>query len=249
MEGAPSDPPGEMLVDTEPTLTANIYSRLSASLEEADMNLAEQILENEHVRLEPLQEIHREALREAANADPVIWISLYPVSMAGEHFDPFWVRIQNDHTLGTWIPFAVITSGQCVGLTCYIRPEEKFRSVDIGSTYYTPEVRGGVVNPASKHLLLGHAFACGANRVQFGVDALNARSRAAMTKLGATEEGTLRRARITWTGRVFDRVIYSVLAEEWPRVSAILETQMAQRQRFGRFATTKVVRGCKTMPV
>lgn len=213
------------------------------------MKLAEQILENEHVRLEPLQEIHREALREAANADPEIWISLYPFSMAGEHFDPFWVRIQNDHTLGTWIPFAVITSGQCVGLTCYIRPEEKFRSVDIGSTYYTPEVRGSVVNPASKHLLLGHAFTCGANRVQFGVDALNARSRAAMTKLGATEEGTLRRARITWTGRVFDRVIYSVLAEEWPRVSAILETQMAQRQRFGRFATTKVVRGCKTTPV
>jgi hypothetical protein len=73
MEGAPSDPPGEMLVDTEPTLTANIYSRLSASLEEADMNLAEQILENEHVRLEPLQEIHREALREAAAALSSAW--------------------------------------------------------------------------------------------------------------------------------------------------------------------------------
>jgi N-acetyltransferase len=195
------------------------------------MKLAEQILENEHVRLEPLQEIHREALREAANADPQIWISLYPFPMAGEHFDPFWARIQNDRALGTWIPFAVISSGRCVGLTCYIRPEEKFRSVDIGSTYYTPEVRGSVVNPASKHLLLSHAFGCGANRVQFGVDALNARSRAALIKLGAVEEGTLRRARITWTGRVFDRVIYSVLAEEWPRVRAILEAQMAQRQR------------------
>jgi hypothetical protein len=65
------------------------------------MKLAEQILENEHVQLEPLQEIHREALREAANADPEIWISRYPFSMAGEHFDPFWVRIQNDHTLGS----------------------------------------------------------------------------------------------------------------------------------------------------
>jgi hypothetical protein len=79
-------------------------------------------------------------------------------------------------------------------------------------------------------LLLAHAFACGTNRVRFGVDALNARSRAAMTKLGATEEGTLRRARITWTGGVFDRVIYYVLAEEWPRVRAILGAQMAQRQ-------------------
>jgi RimJ/RimL family protein N-acetyltransferase len=85
------------------------------------------------------------------------------------------------------------------------------------------------VNPAAKHLLLGHAFACGANRVQFGVDALNIRSRNAMAKLGATEEGTLRRARTAWTGRVFDRVIFSVLADEWPRVSATLEAQIAER--------------------
>src|SRR5262249_20429109 len=126
-------------------------------------------------------------------------------------------------------PFAVIAAGQCVGLTCFIRPEIAYRSVDIGSTYYRPEFRGRAVNPAAKHLLLGHAFACGANRVQFGVDALNTRSRKAMTKLGAIEEGTLRSARITWTGRVFDRVIFSVLADEWPRVSAVLETQIAEK--------------------
>jgi RimJ/RimL family protein N-acetyltransferase len=119
-------------------------------------------------------------------------------------------------------------SGRSVGLTCYIRPEPEHRAVDIGSTYYRPEDRGGVVNPAAKHLLLGHAFACGVNRVQFGVDALNLRSRRAMTKLGATEEGILRRARITWTGRVFDRVIFSILADEWPGVSARLEARMAQ---------------------
>lgn len=65
--------------------------------------------------------------------------------------------------------------------------------------------------------------------MQFGVDALNTRSRRAMTKLGATEEGVLRRARITWNGRVFDRVIFSVLAEEWPKVSANLESQIRQR--------------------
>jgi RimJ/RimL family protein N-acetyltransferase len=194
------------------------------------MKLTERVLENEHVRLEPLHELHREPLREAANADREIWTSLYPFSMAGEHFDPFWARIQNDHGTGSWIPFAVIASGRCVGLTCYVRPEAAHRAVDIGSTYYRPEFRGGVVNPAAKHLVLGHAFACGANRVQFGVDALNARSRAAMTKLGAVEEGVLRRARITWTGRVFDRVIFSVLADEWPRVRAILEQQLSVRQ-------------------
>jgi len=194
------------------------------------MKLTEGVLENEHVRLEPLQEIHRGPLREAANADREIWTSLYPFSMAGEHFDPFWRRVQNDRSIGSWIPFAVIASGQCVGLTCYIRPEAAHRCVDIGSTYYRPEFRGSVVNPAAKLLLLGHAFACGANRVQFGVDALNTRSRAAMTKLGAIEEGVLRRARIAWTGRVFDRVIFSVLVDEWPRVKATLERQLSVRQ-------------------
>jgi RimJ/RimL family protein N-acetyltransferase len=196
------------------------------------MRLIERVLENEYVRLEPLQEIHREPLREATSADQEIWTSLYPVSMAGEHFDPSWMRIQNEHGTGSWIPFAVITAGKCVGLTCYIRPEAANRCVDNGNTYYRPEFRGGVVNPAAKHLLLGHAFACRANRVQFGVDALNARSRAAMRKLGATKEGVLRRARIAWTGRVYDRVIFSVLADEWPRVKANLEEQLAHRSRI-----------------
>jgi RimJ/RimL family protein N-acetyltransferase len=193
------------------------------------LNLVECVLENAHIRLEPLADEHREPLRDAANADRDIWTTIYPFSLAGEQFDPTWARIQRDHATGTWIPFAVMRSGICVGLTCYIRPEANNHSVDIGSTYYRPQQRGTIVNPAAKHLLLGYAFACGANRVQFGVDALNIRSRRAMTKLGATEEGTLRRARIAWTGRVFDRVIFSILAEEWPRVRANLEVQMAQK--------------------
>jgi RimJ/RimL family protein N-acetyltransferase len=192
------------------------------------LNLVECVLENRHVRLEPLSEGHREALREATNADREIWTTIYPFSLEGDQFDPTWARIQRDHEAGQWIPFAVMRSDCCVGLTCYIRPEPNHRSVDIGSTYYHPEDRGTVVNPAAKHLLLGHAFACGANRVQFGVDALNLRSRRAMIKLGAIEEGVLRRARITWTGRVFDRVIFSILAEEWPQLEAKLEARMAR---------------------
>jgi RimJ/RimL family protein N-acetyltransferase len=195
------------------------------------MELTEQVLENDYVRLEPLEDVHREPLREATNADRDIWTSIYPYSLAGEHFDPSWALLREYRKTGEWIPFAVVASTQCVGLTCYIRPEPANRAVDVGSTYYRPEVRGGVVNPAAKHLLLGHAFACGANRVAFGVDAINARSRAAMTKLGAVEEGILRRARIAWTGRVYDRVVFSVLADEWPRVKANLEEQMSVRGR------------------
>jgi RimJ/RimL family protein N-acetyltransferase len=198
------------------------------------VNLVERILENEHVRLEPLRDQHREPLREAADADQEVWTRIYPFSLAGDQFDPTWARIQRDRESGTWIPFAVIRAGECVGLTCFIRPEPRFRAVDIGSTYYRPEHRGSTVNPAAKLLMLGHAFACGTNRVQFGVDALNTRSRRAMTKLGATEEGTMRQARVTWTGRVFDRVIFSILADEWPRVKENLEVQIVSRSGSGR---------------
>ena len=130
------------------------------------MKPTERALENAHVRLEPLAECHRELLREAVTADSQIWASLYPFSMAGEHFDPFWTRIQADRSAGSWLPFAVMISGQCIGITCFIRPEESSRCVDIGSTYYKPAFRGGVTNPAAKHLLLDYAFASGANRVQ-----------------------------------------------------------------------------------
>jgi N-acetyltransferase len=91
--------------------------------------------------LEPLQEIHPEPLRETTSADQEIWTPLYPVSMAGEHFDSSWMRIQNEHNTSSWIPFAVITAGKCVGLTCYISPEAANRCIDIGSTYYRPEFR------------------------------------------------------------------------------------------------------------
>jgi hypothetical protein len=93
------------------------------------------------VRLEPLQELHGEPLREAANADREIWTSLYPYSMAGECFDPFWARIQIDRSTASWIPFAVI-AWQCVGLTCYIRPEAAHRSVELAAHTIDPSFAG-----------------------------------------------------------------------------------------------------------
>ena len=76
------------------------------------------------------------------------------------------------------------------------------------------------MNPESKRLMLEHAFESGARRVQFRVDAANTRSAAAMRKLGAHEDGLLRRDMITWTGRVRDTIIFSILDDEWPAVRA-----------------------------
>ncbi|HWQ87993.1 GNAT family protein [Brevundimonas sp.] len=191
------------------------------------MKLVPAVLENRFVRLEPFEDRHREPLRLACDADPDLWSALYYNSLGGEEFDGGWDAMRAQQAKGWRIPFAIIHDGACVGLSTFIAPDAKNAAVEIGTTYYRPEARGGVVNPATKRLMLEHAFACGAGRVSFQVDAINARSRAAMRKLGAVEEGTLRNDKITWTGRVRSSVIFSILTEEWPAVRAGLDARLA----------------------
>ena len=191
------------------------------------MQLEPLVLESRFLRLEPMGEAHREALRAACDADPDTWIRLYPYSMAGQHFDPTWARMQKDIAAGRTIAFAVVVEGRCRGITCYIAPDAANAVVEVGGTYYHPSLRGGAVNPAAKRLMLGHAFDSGARRVAFRVDAINTRSRAAVLKLGATQEAILRQDRVTWTGRIRDTVIFSVLAEEWPAVRERLDARLA----------------------
>ena len=115
-------------------------------------------------------------------------------------------------------------------------------TLEIGGTYYRPELRGGAVNPAAKRLLMAHAFESGARRVQYKVDAINARSRAAVLKLGAIQEGILRQDRVTWTGRVRDTVVFSILADEWPAVRERLDARLAAIGSKGRTAEVPTFR-------
>jgi RimJ/RimL family protein N-acetyltransferase len=121
----------------------------------------------------------------------------------------------------------VLADGEVVGMSSYLNIDRANAVTEIGGTYYRPDVRGGAVNPAAKRLLLTHAFDGGARRVQFKVDALNARSRAAVLRLGAAQEGILRQDRVTWTGRIRDTAVFSILAEEWPKVRATLDARLA----------------------
>ena len=75
-------------------------------------------------------------------------------------------------------------------------------------------------------VMLEHAFASGALRVQFRVDTRNKRSQAAVAKLGAVREGVLRRDRLTWTGYVRDTVVFSILDHEWPAAKQQLERRL-----------------------
>lgn len=191
------------------------------------MDLPYTPLEDGSLRLEPLAERHREGLRAACAADRDIWLKLYSVSMIDEGFDANWSKLLADSAAGTWQAYAVVLDGEVVGISCYIAIDHANDSLEIGFTYYRPEVRGGFVNPAAKRLLLGRAFDGGCWRAQFRVDATNARSRAAVTKLGATLEGILRNDKVTWTGRRRSTAVFSIVPDEWPAVLAGLDARRA----------------------
>ena len=113
------------------------------------MKIEPKVLENPFVRLEPIGEPHREGLRAACNADQDVWTRLYPYSWAGEHFDPTWAKLIDDNARGGTQGYAVIVGGEVVGLTTFYGVDPANAVLEVGGTYYRPDVRGGVVNPAA----------------------------------------------------------------------------------------------------
>lgn len=171
------------------------------------------VLEAGAVRLEPLAAHHIEPLRSACAEDQEIW-DIYPVNMLGDDFDK---AMELFHSTDNWVRFAVINAetGKLVGMSNYINPDPGTKVTEIGGTYIAPSVRGSGFNDAMKKLMIDHAFACGFTRIEFRVDTRNKRSMAAVLKLGAQHEGSLRQNRITWTGYVRDTAVFGLLEEEW----------------------------------
>lgn len=181
------------------------------------------LIEGYGLRLEPASERHREAVRALFETDPDNW-RLQLSSALGQGFAPYWQAMTGTPDRIAWLIF----DGEGLAGTSSlfdIAPEH--RSCEIGFTWYAPRARGGRVNPAAKLLMMEAAFGAGARRVQFKVDARNARSLAAMAKLGAVREGVLRRHLTTWTGHARDSAIFSVLDEEWPKVQAALLARLS----------------------
>jgi RimJ/RimL family protein N-acetyltransferase len=168
-------------------------------------------MEDGSIRIEPLTHADRQALKAACAEDPAIW-AIYSISYDRDHFDDSFDLLL---TRPGWQPFAILEQGQLVGMSAYLGIEPERGVLEIGNTYYIPRLRGTGFNRRVKDLMLRRAFACDFRRVEFRVDARNARSQAALAKLGAVREGVLRADRITWTGHVRDTVLFSVLAEEW----------------------------------
>jgi len=162
-------------------------------------------------RAEPLAEVHRDRLREACAEDPDIW-EIYYISYAPEHFDASFDALLKR----PWVPFALFEGDTLVGMSCFINIDDGRQTLEIGSTYYRPAFRGMGYNARAKDMMMRHAFDRGYRRIEFRVDSRNARSQAAMKKLGAVREGVMRADRITYTGHVRDTVLFSILKEEWP---------------------------------
>jgi RimJ/RimL family protein N-acetyltransferase len=161
------------------------------------------------LRLVPLAESHRDALRAATAADTEIW-DIYPYSMLGEHFDPAFDQMLD----GARQVYAVFAGEKLVGCTSWYAHDPANKAVAIGGTFIAPAVRGGPFNIRLKRLMINHARACGIVRIVFDVDTRNKRSQAAIMKLGAKLEGVLRKNRITWTGHVRDTAVFSLLPGE-----------------------------------
>lgn len=129
-------------------------------------------------------------------------------------------------------PYAVEdAAGRVVGYTRYLHVEPRSRTLHIGGTWYIPEARGTVINPAAKFTLLRHAFEdLGYNRVQIQTDVRNTRSQRAIIRIGAQFEGVSRADYLRRDGTVRDTWIGSIIRTEWPGVSARLEQLVAEAQ-------------------
>jgi len=172
---------------------------------------------------------HRDAMRRAAN-DAEIWRYM-PVMAIGEGFERWCKWVAHESAKGTQITFAVrrVSDGALVGSTSYLAISPENARVEIGFTWYAADAQGTAINPEAKLLLLTNAFeTAGYNRVELKCDARNARSRAAILKLGATEEGTLRQHMWMPAGYYRDSVYYSVLKSEWPAVKIGLENRLSR---------------------
>jgi len=189
-------------------------------------------LEGSAVRLEPIRREHAEIFWNVAKGALDDIFQWFPYRMqTREDFQHLVEKIFFEQERGESVAFATVElgSGQVIGSTRFMNIDRVNRRVEIGSTWIAPAWQRTAINTEAKYLMLRHAFEVWqCLRVELKTDALNQRSRNAILRIGAKEEGILRRHLITWTGRVRDSVYFSILDTEWPKVKADLEAMLAR---------------------
>ena len=187
-------------------------------------------LQGQYVRLEPLKMEHFDALW-SVGQDPDLWeLAPYQIN-SGEKMRTYLRAALDGQELGVALPFVTIeqASEQVVGSTRFGNIDAPNHRVEIGWTWIGQPWQRTPINTEAKFLMLQHAFEVWhCVRVEFKTDALNTRSRAAIARLGAKEEGIFRHHMITESGRLRDSVYFSIIDDEWPDVKARLQTLLAK---------------------
>jgi RimJ/RimL family protein N-acetyltransferase len=180
-------------------------------------------LRGSFVVLEPMRPDHVEALA-GIGLDPELWRWI-PTGVASlEDMQAYVAKALEEQRRGVSLPFVILAQGRVAGSTRYGNIDLANRRLEIGWTWVAPAYQRTAVNTEAKLLLLTHAFErLGVNRVELKTDALNQKSRTAIARLGAVEEGTFRKHIVTASGRVRDTVYYSIIDTEWPTVKRRLE--------------------------
>jgi N-acetyltransferase len=188
-------------------------------------------LEGSVVRLEPIRREHAELFFESAKNDVEDIFRWFPYPMkTRSDVEKFVAKVFEEQERGESVAFATVErgSGRVIGSTRFMNIDRANRRVEIGSTWIAPAWQRTAVNTEAKYLMLRHAFEVwGCFRAELKTDALNQKSRNAILRIGAKEEGTLRRHVLTWTGRVRDSVYFSILDSEWPEAKTKLEARLS----------------------
>ena len=194
------------------------------------MELTPVTLEGRLVRLVPLTTAHVPALWEAGSDDDLWrWTMSHPRSE--DDMRRYVDAALAKQAAGGGLPFATLEarSGRVIGSTRYHNWEPPHPRVEIGYTFVSQPWQRTPANTEAKYLMLRHAFeTLGLVRVELRTNALNARSRAAIARIGGVEEGTLRRHMRSEAGVLRDTVYFSILDDEWPQVKARLEESLAR---------------------
>jgi RimJ/RimL family protein N-acetyltransferase len=198
-----------------------------------EMVVAPIVLEGQHVRLEPLREDHLTGLA-AVGLDPELWRWIPTPVRTAEEMAVYIATALREQEQGASLPFALVErlTGRLMGSTRYGNIDRTNRHVEIGWTWVAPEWQRTAINTEAKYLLLKHAFeTLNCIRVELKTDSLNERSRAAILRLGAREEGIFRNHMITASGRIRHTVYFSIVDSEWPDVKARLEARLNSENR------------------
>lgn len=190
------------------------------------------VLEGRHVRLEPLAKAHLTGLAEVG-LDEELWRWIPVPVRTVEELAGYIDTALEEQERGVSLPFALIekATGRAVGSTRCGNIDRTHHRVEIGWTWVAREWQRSALNTEAKYLLLRHAFeTLRCIRVELKTDSLNEKSRAAILRIGAKEEGIFRNHMITASGRIRHTVYFSIVDSEWPAVKARLESLLNSLQ-------------------